>query len=118
MPAELSSANKGGSVSLALLPFFVPRLEWLALGCWFGFWAVWGWEGCDGKIKAMPRRHYYVSVCTSFFRETGHRAVEIAFYENACNQCFIEVAARQALPQAQISAVSAHPQAPRRAIGL
>ena len=107
MPAELSSANKGGSVSLALLPFFVPRLGWLVLGCGCGFWAVWRWERCDGKIKAMPRRHAQVIVCTSFFRETGPRAVEIAFYESACNQCFIEATARQALQQAQISVGSA-----------
>ena len=122
MPSDLSTANKGGSVSLALLPFFVPWLEWLSLRSWFGgqlgFWAAWGWEGRDGKIKAMPRGHAQVIVCTSFFRETRPRAIEIAFSKSACNQRFTESIARQVVQLAQISAVSAHLHALRRAIVL
>ena len=122
MPDDLSVATEGGSVSSALLPFFVPWLRWLALSRWFGgrlgFWAGWGWEGCDGKIKAMPRRHAQVIVCTSFFRETRPRAIEIAFSKSACNQRFTESIARQVVQLAQISAVSAHLHALRRAIVL
>ena len=74
------------------------------------------WEGVDGKIKAMPRGHCYVSVCTSFFRETRSQRLEIAFCESTCNQCFIEATARQALQEAQISAGSARRDAQSRAI--
>ena len=119
MPDDLSVATEGGSVSSALLPFFVPWLRWLALSRWFGgrlgFWAGWGWEGCDGKIKTMPRRHAQVIVCTSFFRETGPRAVEIVFSKSACNQHFTEGIARQAAKKAQISGVSAQLDARRPA---
>ena len=84
MPGESVITNQGRGAHQASRPLFLPHC-WLRM-LWKAKIHKWAMKAqnhksAEGKIKAMPHRHRYLIVCTSFFGEAPVSLGEALFCE-------------------------------------
>lgn len=84
MSGDSVITNQGRGAHQASRPLFLPNC-WLQRG-WVATvhkWAIQAQnpKNAEGKIKAMPHRHRYLIVCTSFFGEAPVSLGEALFCE-------------------------------------